>query len=164
MEMPVIYESENREALTLVEQANALRVVDKASFDEAGEKSLAIARFKKSILGYFKPLEDAAKKNLQEIRTKKDMAVKPLEDAADLLAMARGGWKMEQDRLQRIEQQRLEKEANEKAEKERPKLLDKIDTAKTPKKAQELFEKAEQVYAQPVFAEKHIQKTTKMEN
>ena len=154
-----------KEALTLTEQAKALKIVTAKDFELAGEVSLSLARIKKQINTNWKPMWDKAKVSLQGIKTNWDKELAPIEEAESKISSARVSWKLEQDRIERAKQEKLEREAREKADKERQALLDKAAAMEklNPKKAEILLEKAEAVIEKPVFVEKVVEKTTRME-
>lgn len=155
-----------KEALSLTEQAKSLKIVTVKDFELAGEVSLSLARIKKQINAAWKPMSEKAKASLQEIKDNWNRELAPIEAAEVKISSARVSWKIEQDRLARIEQERLERLAREKAEKERQALLDKAAEMEklNPKKAEAILEKAEAVVEKPVFVEKVVEKTTKMES
>ena len=154
------------ESLALVEQAKALKIVTVKDFELAGEVSLSLARIKKLINANWKPMWDKAKASTQEIKDNWNRELAPVEAAEEYNASNRRVWKMEQDRIERAKQEKLEREAREKADKKRQVLLDEAAEMEklNPKKAEILLEKAEAVIEKPVFVEKVVEKTTKMES
>lgn len=153
-------------ALSLTEQAKALKIVTVKDFGLAGEVALSLARIKKQINANWKPMSDKAKASAKEIKDNWDKELAPIEEAESKISSARVSWKMEQDRIERAKQEQLEREAREKAEKERQKLLEKaLEMEKlNPKKSEILLEKAVAVIEKPVFVEKAVEKTTKTES
>lgn len=150
----------------IIAQAKALKIISVKDFELAGEVALSLARIKKQINVAWKPMHDKAKASTQEIKDNWNKELAPIEEAESKISSARVTWKVEQDRIARIEQERLERLASEKAEKERQILLDKAAEMEklNPKKAEALLEKAEAVVTSPVFVEKAVEKTTKMES
>mgnify|MGYP001577507744 CR=1 FL=1 len=155
-----------QEALSLTEQAKALKIVTVKDFELAGEVSLSLARIKKQINANWKPMSDKAKASAKEIKDNWDKELVPIEEAESKISSARVSWKLEQDRIERAKQNELERKATEKADKERQALLDKVAEMEklNPKKAEFLLEKAEAVIEKPVFVERAVEKTTKMES
>ena len=155
-----------REALSLVEQAKALKIINVKDFELAGEVSLSLARIKKQINANWKPMSDKAKASLQEIKDNWNKELTPVEEAENKISSARVSWKMEQDRIERAKQEKLEREAKEKADRERQTLMEKAAEMEklNPKKAEAILEKAEAIVEKPVFIQKAVEKTTKMES
>lgn len=155
-----------KESMSLVEQAKALKIVTVQDFTLAGEVALALARIKKQINSAWKPMSDKAKASAKEIKDNWDRELAPVEEAEAKISSGRVSFKMEQDRLARIEQERLERLVREKADKERQALLDKAAEMEklNPKKAEAILEKAEAIVEKPVFVEKVVEKTTRMES
>lgn len=154
-----------QEALTLVEKAKALKIIDLKSFRLGEETSISLKRVEKGIEKYWEKSVEDAETSYKTQKTLRDNDIKPVQAARKFVDGICGTWKAENDRLERIEQQRLEDEANEKAEKERQKLLEKAVKVeeKNPEKAEELLEKAADVVPAPAFAQKVVAKTTKFE-
>ena len=155
-----------QEALSLTEQAKALKIVTVKDFELAGEVSLSLARIKKQINANWKPMWDKAKASTQEIKDNWNRELAPVEAAEEYNASNRRVWKMEQDRIESDKQEKLEREAREKAGKKRQALLDEAAEMEklNPKKAEAILEKAEAVVEKPVFVQKTVDKTTKMES
>ena len=151
-----------KETFDITEQAKALKIITVKDFELSGEVVLSLARIKNQINAAWKPMLDKAKASLQEIKDNWNKELAPIEEAESKISFARVYWKIEQDRLERIEQDR--KEAKEKADKDRERqaLLDKAANMEklNPKKAEELFRKAENIVEKPVFVEKAVEKTT----
>ena len=159
-------EYETVESLAIIEKAETFSIVDMRSFDESNEIILELARAIKQKKAIWSTLVLKAKATYDEAKSGRDSELKPLEDMADHVSKMRTTWKMLQDRLVREEQARLDKIKKDKAEAERQKLLEKAAAMeeKNPKKAEELFQKAEDVVEELAFAEKTIEKTTKLES
>lgn len=154
------------EAINLTEQVKSLKIVTVKDFELAGEVSLSLARIKKQINTNWKPMAEKAKASLQEIKDNWNKELAPIEEAESKISYARVLWKCDQDRIERAKQEKLEREEQEKTAKLRQSLLDKAAAveAMNPKKAEALLEKAEAVIEKPVFVEKTVEKTTKMES
>jgi len=154
------------EALSLSEQARSLEIVTKEDFELAGEFGLSLARVRKELEKYWEKSVGDAKQSYDTQKALRDADLYPVEEAEKYNSKNRQAWKMEQDRIERGKQ--VEKEAREKAEKERQqqKLLEKAAEMEklNPKKAEILLEKAAMVIEKPVFAERAVEKTTKMKS
>lgn len=152
-----------KEAMSLTEQAKALKIIDLKSFQFGEETSIALKRVEKGIEKYWEKSVEDAKKSYETQKTLRDNDLNPVKAARKFVDGICGTWKAENDRLERIEQQRLEDEANAKAEKEKQKLLEKAVKVeeKNPEKAEELLEKAADLTPAPAFAQKAVEKTTK---
>lgn len=163
-ETPVEYITDKSKSISLIEQANNLQVMDEGSFNLAVKLGLELEKEIKQIESKWTPLVKAARIAYEADRNAMKSELEPRCKAQAFLSSERVKYKVEQDRIAQAEQARLEREAYEKAEKERQKLLNKAVQAQTPEKQEELLEKAEQVYAQPVFAESAMPKTVKSES
>lgn len=162
----VVVEYGQNIANALLTQANSLKICTKLDFELAGELAISLARLKKQKNDNWKPMYDNAMASARQIKANWNKELMPIEQADSLISRARADWKLEQDRLARLEQERLEKEAKEKADKERQKLIEKAAEIEksNPKKAEALIEKAEMVCEKPVFAEKVVEKTVRLES
>ena len=158
--------SVQKEALSLTEQTKAIKIVTVKDFELAGEVALSLARIKKQMNAKWKPMYDDAKVSLQGIKDNWNKELAPIEEAELKISSARVSWKLEQDKIERAKQEKLEREAREKAEKERQSLLDKAAEMEklNQKKAEVFLEKAEAVIEKPVFVERVVKKTTKIES
>lgn len=155
-----------KEALTLTEQAKALKIVTVKDFELAGEVAMSLARIKKQMNAKWKPMWDRANESAKNIKANWNKELEPVEEAEEYNASNRRVWKMEQDRIERAKQEKLEREAREQADRERQKLLEKAVEAEkvNPKKAEAILEKAEAVIEKLVFVQKAVEKTTKMDS
>ena len=153
------------DAIAIAEQVNALVIKNKDDFVAAGELAVAVARRIKQKNEQWRPMFERANESATQIKNNWNKEIIPLQELDSKISRERITWKTGQDGLARIEQERLEKEAREKAEKERQKLLEKAAEMEklNPKKAEALLEKAEAVVEKPVFVERVVEKTTKME-
>lgn len=150
-------------ALTLVEQANSLKIKSAKDFELGGEISASLKRMEKEISAYWKESVENAKIAYDTQRDLRDADLKPVQNARKDIDLVCGAWKYEQDRIARLEQARLEREAQEKADKERQKLLDKAAQEQDEKKKEKLLDKAELVVEKPVFV-KTVEKSTRLTN
>lgn len=154
-----------QEALSLTEQAKAMKIIDLKSFTLGEETSIALKRVEKGIEKYWEKSVEDAKQSYETQKTLRDNDLNPVKAAIKFVNEICGTWKAENDRLERIEQKRLEDEANEKAETAKQKLLEKAAKIEeeNPEKAEELLEKAADLVPTPVFAPKSVEKTTKFQ-
>lgn len=158
--------SVQKEALSLVERAKHLRIITLKDFELSGEFVMSLVRIRKGLNEYWKKSVADAKQSYDTQKSLRDADLKPVEEVEEYITEQRRQFKTEQDRLARIKQERLENEAKEKADKERQALLDKAAEMEkiNPKKAEALMEKAEAVIESPVFVERKIENTTKLES
>jgi hypothetical protein len=98
----------------LVEQAQTLarNIVDKPSYDQAGELLMYAKGMRKKITQYFKGIKDPINAARNEILRKEEEALAPLEAIEkSILGPRMSAFTMEQDRLRRIEEQKAQAEA-----------------------------------------------------
>lgn len=157
LEMVEVEERElEQQALTLKDQALAVRVVDQATYGKAGEFAKDLRTMKKNILDFFGPIKKSAHETWKSICAKENEAVKPIDEADAHVRKAMNAYINEQERLRREEQARLEAIERERARKEQEALLKKAAEAEAKgkvEKAEELLERAEDVYEKPVHVE-----------
>lgn len=153
------------EGLNLYRRAQGLQVTDQVTYQAAGEFAKGLKDLKKKVTDYFAPLKDAAHKAHKSVTQREKEELEPIEDADTVVRKAMTDYLNEQECIRKEEQARLEREAREAAEKERQKLLDqavKAEEKGKDEKAEALFEKAENVYVEPVFAESTVEKTVQL--
>ena len=162
--MEVIEREFKEEALTLKGQATAIKVRDVETYASAGELGKAMKELRSKVVEYFAPLKDAAHKAHKAITAKEAEELKPIDEAITILRSTMNAFTAEQERLRRIEEDKLRKIEEERAAKEREKLLAqavKAEAKGNGDKAEELLEKAENVYVAPVTVEPTVAKTVK---
>lgn len=173
METAVIYEPQTEEkelqtqALSLKEQAQLISITDETSYLQAGQFAKNIKDHKAKIVAYFKPLKEAAHKAHKSITQREAEELEPLNIADAMVRGVINAYLNEQERLRKEAQAKAEAEATEKARKEQEKLLQRAANAEVKgdtEKAEALFEKAENVYIEPVIVPSEIQKTTKLDS
>jgi hypothetical protein len=144
------------QALTLKGQAMALVVADQNSYGLAGEFAKDLRLAKKRIQDYFAPIKKTAHETWKAICAKENEALKPIDEADAHIRQNMNAYLNEQERLRRAEQARLEAIERERARKEQEALLKKAAEAEAKGKvgkAEELLERAEDVYEKPVHVE-----------
>ena len=153
-------------ALTIYSNVKDLKVVNQEDYLAAGETLKGIKEVKKRIEDYFAPIKKSAYDTWKGITAKEADALKLINEADLIIRNEARKYLTEQERIRKAEQARLEAEAQERAWKEQEKLLKEAGRAEikgNTEKAEQLFEKAENVYAEPVFAQ-GIDKTVKLDN
>jgi len=104
--------------LTVRDEAQAIQIIDQASYDLAAEKFRAAAALEKQILDYHAPLKQKAHEAHKAICTAENTLLTPVRQAKQALSRSIGEWDAEQDRIRLAEQRRLEEEARRRAEEE----------------------------------------------
>lgn len=140
-------------ALSLKDQATAIKVTNVTTYTSAGELGKSIKELRTRIVEYFKPLKEAAHQAHKAITTREAEELRPVDEALNILRLAMNKFNEEQERLRREEEARLRKIEEEKAEKERQRLLNqavKAEEKGKDDKAEELLDRAENVYVAPV--------------
>ena len=144
-----------------------LKVLNQEDYILAADTLKTIKEWKSKIEDYFAPIKKSAYDTWKGITAKETEALKLINKADLIVRNEVKKYLTEQERIRQEEQRRLEREAAEKARKEQELLLKQAEKAEIKgksEKAEELLEKAEAVYAEPVFAAKTVDKTTKLDN
>lgn len=150
------------EATDLCTQARAIVVKDQASYVQAGEFLKVLKQMKTKITGYFAPMKQKARAAWQEILDKEKSELEPI-DKADAFVRAQANiYLAEQERIRREEQRKAEEEARRVAEIERQRILRQAEKAKTEEKMEELIDKADAVYVEPVVVAPIVEQTTRL--
>lgn len=142
-----------QQSLTLYEQALGLVISDQETFAAAGEFGKGLKDLEKKIIDYFeKPVKKAheAHKELVALREKE---LSPVREAMTVLRATMNTFLAEQERIRKEEERKARLAAEEAARKEQERLLAQAAKAEEKgkvKKAEELFDRAENVYAAPV--------------
>ena len=153
-------------ALTIYVNVKDLKVLNQENYLAAGETLKGIKEVKKRIEDYFAPIKKSAYDTWKGITAKEADALKLINEADLIVRNEARKYLTEQERIRKAEQARLEAEAQDRAWKEQEKLLKEAGRAEikgNTEKAEQLFEKAENVYAEPVFAQ-GVDKTIKLDN
>ena len=154
-------------SLTIYANVHDLKVLNRENYILAADTLKNIKEWRSKIEAYFAPIKKSAYDTWKGITAKETEALKLINEADKIVREEIRKYLMEQERIRQEEQRRLEYEAQEKARKEQETLLKKAEKAEIKgksEKAEELLEKAENVYAEPVFAAKTVDKTTKLDN
>jgi len=108
------------EALTLVEHAKVIKIIDQRSYDDATSLlTKTIIPFKERIVEFFEPMRKAAHAAYQTILDKKKEHLGPVEQAEKTVKDAIRKWDDEQERIRQELQAKAQKEAEQKAIEER---------------------------------------------
>lgn len=154
MENTAIELGQETEALSIYEQAYAVKVIDIDTYNSAGELSLCIKDMTTQVTAYWKPLKDKAYAAHKEVCAKENELLKPLKDAQALIGNEQRRYLAEQERIRQEQERKARAIADEQARKERAKLeaqaLAALDKGKEAK-AEALIEQAAEVIAAPVF-------------
>jgi hypothetical protein len=154
-------------SLTIYEHVKDVKVLNQEGYLQAADTLKHIKEWKSKIEAYFAPIKKSAYDTWKGITSKETDALKLINEADLIVRNEVRKYLTEQERIRKEEQAKLEREAAEKARKEQEALLKKAEQAEIKgktEKAEELLEKAENVYAEPVFAAKTVDKTTKLDN
>lgn len=109
---------EEKKALTVKEQATALTITDKPSYDRAAELLLSIKDLRKQISETFKPIIEKAHQAHKEALNQQRKVETPLIEAEAIIKPRMAEFLAEAERIRKAEEERLRKLA-EKAEEER---------------------------------------------
>lgn len=161
--IPINPEAElEQETLTLYEQATSLTISDPATYAAAGEVGKSLKALEKKITEYFEPLRVAAKANYDAVLKKKNDELAPVQEAMDVVRKTMNVYAQEQERIRQEAERKARMEAEEAARKERERLeaqaLKAMEKGKD-EKADELLDRAENVYAAPVAVAPVVEKT-----
>ncbi len=162
-----IIEQYQTEVNSLAIQAKTIKVIDNQSYLTAGEFCKGLKDLRGKITEYFKPLKESAHKAHKAITQKEAGELAPIDEADKMVRQNISAYLTKQEADRKADQEKLDAEAKAAAEKEKERLLkqavkaaDKGDV----EKSDELIEKAERVYIEPVFAAQTVTKTVKLDN
>ena len=110
---------EEVKALTVSEQANALTITDKISYEAGRELLLNIKDLRKQISDTFKPIIDKANQAHKEAIAQQRKVESPLIEAEGIIKNRIGAFLAEEERKRRAEEDRLRKIAEQEAEERR---------------------------------------------
>ncbi len=153
-------------ALVIYSRVSALKVLNNDDYLMAAESLKRIKDIKTQIEAYFAPIKKSAYDTWKGITAKENEALKLVLESDKIVRAELSRYATEQERIRQAEQRKLEEKAREEARKEQERLLKLAETAEKKgkeEKAGELFERAESVYAEPVFATPTVNKMTKLE-
>jgi len=146
-------------AMTLYEQALAIQVTDKPTYTAAGEFGKTLKDLERKIVDYFAPLKKAAHEAHKAITKRETDELSPVREAMDCVRRSMNKYLADVEAARLKAEEALRKEAEERARKEQERLL--AQAAKAEEKglndrAEELMEKAENVYVAPVTVERDV--------
>lgn len=145
------------EVSMVVGQANSITISNQQEYDLSEEFLKTTKTLIKGIKDFFEPMRKAADEAKKAILTRKNDALNPVEEADTIVRRKRQVFRDEQEANRRIEQAKAERIAAREAEVERKRLLKQAEKAKKPETVERLEEKAEEVYAKPVFVKPQIE-------
>lgn len=154
------------EVMVIDEQMNSLVVKDAESYQIAGEMVINLKSLRKKIVEYWKDTKEKARKTWQDICAKESQMLDPVDQRIKNTNKKVSDYLTEQERLRRVEQARLDKEREDREAAERAKLEKKAEKAEekgNTEKAEELREKAAEVYVPPSVVQPTVEKTTRMD-
>ena len=152
------------QALDIYQQASAVKVRDKATYESAGALALCIKDMTKQVTDYWKPIKDKAHAAHKEICAREAELLKPLKDAQAIIDRERRAYLAEQERIRQDAERKARAIADEAARKERARLEAQAAKAAEKGKAEkaaELIEKAAEVVSAPVFVAPVIEKNVR---
>lgn len=141
------------QSMTLYEQALTIKVCDQPTFAAAGEFGKSLKELEKKIVDFFAPLKKAAHEAHKAITKKEADELSPVREAMDTVRKTMNGFLQDQERIRREEERKALFAAEEAARKEQERLLAQAAKAEEKgkaEKAEELLERAENVYVAPV--------------
>ena len=107
-------------ALTLPEQARAIVIADQATYEQAGEKLLAVAELRREIEDHHRPLKQKAHEAHKAVCDAEKKMLGPVEEAESILKRGIATYTAEQRRIQ----EQREREAREAAERAQAEALE----------------------------------------
>lgn len=140
-------------ALTLKETATSITVSNQNEYESATIAMKQIKEGAGKITDFFKPLKEAAHAAHKAITSKEAEVLAPLKEADLIIRAKMSDYLTEQERIRKAEEIRLQAIADEEARKGRERLLKQATKAEEKgnvEKADDLLQKAEDVYAAPV--------------
>lgn len=155
-----------QEITTIDEQVGAVVVNSSATYEMAGALVIDLDALEKKINAYW---EDPIKKAFDAHRAltaKRGEMLKPVQDRKKILRGKISAYLTEQERIRKEEQRKADEERRKREEAERAKLearAAKAEEKGKTEKAEELREKAADVYVPPVVVQAEVEKTTRIE-
>ena len=142
----------------------SLTVIDKESCEIAQNAAINISELEKRIKKYWKDPVEKAHAAHKALTAKRAEMLRPVEGHKKNLRNKISVYLTEQEKIRLAEQARIDREREKKEQKEREKLERRADKAiekGQDEKAEELLEKAEQVFIPPSIVESKIEKTSR---
>lgn len=155
------------QGLTLYQQAQEVVITTPEAYEQSAELRKTLKELDKTIVSYFEPIKKAAHESWKGICAKENESRKPIQDADNIVSKKRTAYYNEQERIRREAEAKAQREAEEVAKRERERLIAQAIKAEgkgKDEKAEQLLEKAENVYAEPVFIAPVVEKTTRLES
>ena len=143
-------------ALTIPEQANAVKIVDPDSYVKASGLWQDIRALRKQVSDTFTPIIQKAHAAHREALDRKAAVDAPLEVAEKTVKKAMNAWDEEQERIRQAEQRRLQEEARKREEEARLQAAIEAEKEGAKEEAEEILNKP--VYVPPIIVEKQTPK------
>ena len=142
------------QALTLKTQADSYLVANQDQYGAAGDFYKSLREADRKAEEYFKPIKKSFDDGKAIVLAKEKEVRNPIAEAMKIVNGKMNTYLQEQEQIRRDQEKKLREEAEKKAEKDREALLKKAqkaqDTGKA-EKAEDLLEKAADVYVAPVY-------------
>ena len=139
-------------ALTVPEQARAIKVIDAETYAQAGEILITIKGLRKEIDATFDPITKKAHGVWKESLDQKKKAEAPLIEAENIIKPALAAYDREQEKIRREEEERQREIARKAEEDRRLREAEQAEKEGRTEEAQAIIE--EPVYVSPVVLEK----------
>jgi len=149
----ILPEEITSQSVTLHQQALSIKVVDQNTFKTAGEFGKSLKDLEKKIVDFFKPLKESAFAAHKAVTKKEADELAPVKEAMNTLRLSMNEFLQEQERIRQEDERKLRLAAEEAAKKETDRLLalaTKAEEKGKDERAEELLERAENVYVVPV--------------
>lgn len=162
----IVSEEQIKNLHPLIAEIRSMQVTTPDEYSLAGEYLSKIKRRIKAIYEYFKGNVDKAKASYDSAKKLRDDALLPYEQADERLRMLGSKYLNLQECIRKEGEVKKQREAEARAVEERKRILAQAEKAiekGRDEKAEALLEKAEQVYAEPVFVPSVVEKTIKFE-
>lgn len=143
-------------ALTIPEQANAVKIVDADSYVKASGLWQDIRALRAKVKESFDPIIQKAHAAHRAALDSKAKVDAPLEVAEKTVKKAMNAWDEEQERIRQEEQRRLQEEARKREEEARLAAAIEAEQAGAKEEAEQILE--EPVYVAPVVVQKQTPK------
>jgi len=142
-----------QKALSLPEQAQAVKVVDNATLEQANDILLTVKALRKEIAATFKPIKQKIDATKKEVLTQEKKADEPLKEAEALLKPQIAIYVTEQEKKRREEADKLRREAEQKAEEQRLKAALEAEQRGDKEEAEEILNEEPEFIPPPVVPE-----------
>lgn len=143
LEVEAVNSGFEESAALIKREAQALAIINQATYDVAAEKFKAAADLERQIVDHYKPLKEKAHAAHKAICDAEKTMLTPVQAAKREFSRAIGAWDAEQERIRREEQRKAEEEARRRATEEAEKLaLDAIDHGATEEEINSIVEEA----------------------